>query len=516
MNLVAFSLFLVIVLITLGITYWASKQTKSTSDFYTAGGGLTSGQNGLAIAGDYMSAASFLGIAGTVAINGFDGFFYSVGFLVGYIVVLYLVAEPLRNLGKFTLADMITARFENRNVRGIAALNTITISIFYMVAQLVGAGALIKLLMGINFHTSVLIVGVLMTVYVIFGGMTATSWVQIVKAILLMSGTLLISIMVFSKFGFSIPGMFEKMATVTDLKEKFLNPGVKYTNGWDTLSLTLGLVLGTAGLPHILIRFFTVRDAYTARQSVVKATFLIGAFYVMTLFLGFGAAAFVGKEAILAADKGGNMAAPLLARALGGDFLFAFISAVAFATILAVVAGLVLTAAGAFAHDFYSEILRKGKATPTEQMKMARYASVGVAVISIAFAFFAEKMNVAFLVSLAFAVGASANLPTILFTIYWKRFNNTGAVTGMIVGLVSSLLLVAASPNIWNPIEGKAIFVGEPWFPLTTPGLVSIPLGFLAAYLGTVLSSRKEDPKKFDEILVRSNTGHGIEKVSNH
>ncbi len=516
MNTTAFTLFLIIVLGTLVITYYASKKTRNANEFYTAGGGLTGWQNGLAIAGDYMSAASFLGIAGAVALTGFDGFFYSIGFLVAYLVVLYLVAEPLRNLGKYTLADMIAARFDAKKVRGVAALNTMTISIFYMIAQLVGAGALIKLLLGLDYTTSVLIVGTLMTVYVIFGGMTATSWVQIVKAVLLMGGTLVISIIVFAKFGFSLTEMFAHMKTATPLKEAFLNPGVKYKDGLDTISLNLGLVLGTAGLPHILVRFFTVRDAKTARQSVVYATWLIGAFYIMTIFLGFGAAAFVGTDKIVAANPAGNMAAPLLAEALGGNFLFAFVSAVAFATILAVVAGLVLTAASAFAHDFYNEILRRGKATEKEQVKMARYASVGVAVLSIILALFAQTLNVAFLVSLAFAVAASANLPVILYTIYWKRFNTTGAICGMIVGLISAIVLVALSPNVWSPEAGKAILVGEPIFPLTTPGIVSIPLGFIAAYLGTILSSKKESEAKFDEILVKSNTGHGISGVSNH
>ncbi|KQL33916.1 symporter [Bacillus sp. FJAT-25509] len=516
MNTTAFTLFLIIVLGTLVITYFASKKTKDAKDFYTAGGGLTGWQNGFAIAGDYMSAASFLGIAGAIALTGFDGFFYSIGFLVAYLVVLYLVAEPLRNLGKYTLADMIAARFDQRKVRGVAALNTMTISIFYMIAQLVGAGALIKLLLGIDYTTAVLIVGILMTVYVIFGGMRATSWVQIVKAILLMLGTLVISIIVFAKFNFNINEMFSQMRTATPLKDSFLNPGVKYTNGLDTISLNLALVLGTAGLPHILVRFFTVRDAKTARKSVVYATWLIGAFYIMTIFLGFGAAAFVGNSEIIKANPAGNMAAPLLAEVLGGNFLFAFVSAVAFATILAVVAGLVLTAASAFAHDFYNEILKQGKATEKEQVSMARYASIGVALISILLAIFAQTLNVAFLVSLAFAVAASANLPVILFTIYWKRFNTTGAITGMLTGLISAIILVAISPNIWSPIEGKAIFVGDPLINLTNPGIISIPLGFIAAYLGTVLSSKKENEAKFDEILVKSNTGHGVSGISTH
>jgi cation/acetate symporter len=507
LNTTAFTLFLIIVALTLIVTYIASKRTKTTSDFYTAGSSLTGWQNGLAIAGDYMSAASFLGIAGMIALSGFDGFFYSIGFLVAYLVVLYIVAEPLRNLGKFTVADMIAARFKEKNVRGVAALNTITISIFYMIAQLVGAGALIKLLLGLDYIYSVLIVGVLMTVYVVFGGMMATSWVQIIKALLLMVGTIIISFMVFAKFDFSVMKMFDHLKTATPLGTGFLNPGNKFKDPLDTISLNLALVLGTAGLPHILTRFFTVKDAVTARKSVVFATWIIGIFYVMTIFLGFGSAAFVGYDKIVAANAAGNMAAPLLAQALGGDFLFALISAVAFATILAVVAGLVLSAASAFAHDFYSQILRHGKATEKQQVVAARWASIGVSVLSIILALFAQKMNVAFLVALAFAVAASANLPIILFTIFWKRFNTTGAVTGMVVGLLSALVLVAISPNVWSPEAGKAILVGQPLFPLGNPGIVSIPLGFIGAYLGTVFSSKKVDEKKFDEILVKANTG---------
>ncbi|NQF12402.1 cation acetate symporter [Brevibacillus sp. HB1.3] len=503
MNVTAFLLFLGIVLLTLVITFYASKKTNTTSEFYTAGGGLTGWQNGLAIAGDYMSAASFLGIAGMIALSGFDGFFYSIGFLVAYLVVLYLVAEPLRNLGKYTMADMIAARFDNKKVRGVAALNSIAISIFYMIAQLVGAGALIKLLLGLDYTTSVLIVGALMTIYVVFGGMTATSWVQIVKAVLLMVGTFIISMMVFAKFDFNLLKMFEQMKMATPLGEQFLNPGNKFKVGLDTISLNLALVLGTAGLPHILIRFFTVKDATTARKSVVYATWIIGIFYVMTIFLGFGAAAFVGAGNM---DPAGNMGAPLLAQALGGNFLFAFVSAVAFATILAVVAGLVLTAASAFAHDFYGHVLRQGKATEKEQMKMAKWASVGVSIVSILLALFAQNLNVAFLVALAFAVAASANLPVILFTIFWKRFNTAGAISGMLVGLFSALILVALSPNVWNPVAGKAILVGEALFPLPNPGIVSIPLGFLAAWIGTLLSSSRDD-KKYDEILVKANTG---------
>ncbi|KAA9012702.1 solute symporter family protein [Niallia endozanthoxylica] len=506
MSGVGLLLFVLIVGLTLVITYWAAKRTKTASEFYTAGGGLTGWQNGLAIAGDYLSAASFLGIAGAIALNGFDGFFYSIGYLVAYLVVLYIVAEPLRNLGKYTIADMITARFNQKKVRAVAALSTITIVIFYMIAQLVGAGALIQLLLGIDYWVAVLLVGVMMTTYVLFGGMTATSWVQITKAVLLMIGTVVISFLVLAKFNFNIFTMFSEMKTLTPLGEDYLNPGVKYKVPLDTISMMAALVLGTAGLPHILMRFFTVKDAKTARSSVVTATWVVGIFYILTIFLGFGAAAFVGSTDIIAANAAGNMAAPLLAKALGGDFLMSFVSAVAFATILAVVAGLVLSGASAFAHDIYGQIIKKGQITEKQQMLAARYASISVSVLSIILALFAQKMNVAFLVSLAFCVAASANLPVILFTIYWKKFNTAGAVTGMLTGLITALVLVAISPNVLNPVAGAAILVGDPIFPLTNPAIVSIPAGFIGAYIGTVVANR-HDEKKYAEVMVKANTG---------
>lgn len=505
MSILGLAFFVAIVGLTLFVTYLASKRTNSASEFYTAGGGLTGWQNGIAIAGDYLSAASFLGIAGAIALNGFDGFFYSIGYLVAYLVVLYIVAEPLRNLGKYTLADMITARFNQQKIRGAAAVSTLTIVLFYMIAQLVGAGALIQLLLGIDYWIAVLLVGIMMTTYVLWGGMAATSWVQIIKAVLLMIGTIIISFLVLLKFDFNILKMFSEMKNVTPAGEDYLNPGVKYTNGIDTMSMMVALVFGTAGLPHILMRFFTVKDAKTARSSVVYATWIVGAFYILTIFLGFGAAAFVGSEDIVAANAAGNMAAPLLAQALGGDLLMSFVSAVAFATILAVVAGLVLSGASAFAHDIYGQIIKKGNVTEKEQMKAARYASIGVSVFSILLALGAQSMNVAFLVSLAFCIAASANLPVIVYTIYWKRFNTTGALAAMITGLASALILVALSPNIWSP-EGTAIFTGTALFPLTNPAIISVPAGFIAGYIGSVVSA-KADERKYAEVAVKANTG---------
>lgn len=500
-------LFLAIVALTLVITYYAAKRTKSAGDFYTAGGGLTGWQNGLAIAGDYLSAASFLGIAGAIALNGFDGFFYSIGFLIAYLVVLLLVAEPLRNLGKYTLADMINSRFDAKKVRGAAALSTITIVLFYMIAQLVGAGALIQLLFDIPYWIAVLIVGVMMTIYVLFGGMIATSWVQITKAVLLMAGMVIISFIVLMKFNFNISAMFTEVKSATSHGADYLNPGIKYDDPLGTISLMLALVLGTAGLPHILMRFFTVKDAKTARSSVITATWTIGIFYILTLFLGFGAAIYVGESGILAANPGGNMAAPLLAEAIGGNILFAFISAVAFATILAVVAGLVLSGASAFAHDIYGQIIKKGKVTEQEQVKAARYAALGVSVLSIVLSLGAQYLNVAFLVSLAFCIAASANLPVILYTVYWKRFNTSGALWAVMAGLGSALVLVSMSPSVFSPVEGAALFVGNPIFPLDNPALVSVPLGFLGGYLGTVFS-KEYDFKRYAEVKVRANTGY--------
>ncbi len=507
MNATVVTLFLAIVILTLIITYFAAKKTQTTGDFYTAGGGLTGFQNGIAISGDYLSAASFLGIAGAIALNGFDGFFYSIGFLIAYLVVMFLVAEPLRNLGKYTLADMINSRFDAKKVRGAAALSTITIVTFYMIAQLVGAGALIQLLFEIDYWIAVLIVGVMMTIYVLFGGMIATSWVQITKAVLLMAGMVVISFLVLYKFNFNLGTMFHEMKTVTSHGADYLKPGLKYKDGLGTISLMIALVLGTSGLPHILMRFFTVKDAKAARSSVITATWTIGIFYILTLFLGFGAAAFVGESEILAANPGGNMAAPLLAEALGGEILFAFISAVAFATILAVVAGLVLSGASAFDHDLYGEIFKKGKASDKQQMLAARYAALGVSVLSIVLALFAQNLNVAFLVSLAFCIAASANLPVILYTIYWKRFNTSGAVWAMVAGLVSALVLVAVSPSVFSPVEGAALFVGDPLFPLANPALVSVPLGFLGGYIGTIMSKEK-DYTRYAEVKVKANTGY--------
>ena len=508
MDIISILIFMAVIGLTLGVTYWAAKRTSTASDFYTAGGSLTGWQNGLAIAGDYLSAASFLGIAGAVSLSGFDGFYYSIGWLTAYLVVLFLVAEPLRNLGKYTMADMIAARFQARKVRAAAALNTLAIVLFYMIAQLVGAGALIKLLLGLEYWVSVIIVGVMMSIYVLFGGMTATSWVQIIKAVLLMVGTIVMAFLVLMKFNFSFTGLFERVAGATVHGENFLHSGILYENPLALISTLMALFLGTAGLPHILMRFFTVKDAKTARASVIYAVWIIGAFYLIVMILGFGSAIFVGEDAIRAENAAGNMAAPMLAEVLGGPALESFVAAVAFATILAVVSGLVLTGASAIAHDLYGEVIKKGKISDKQQVKAARIAAISVSVVSILLSLGSENLNVAFLVSLAFCVAASANMPTILFTIYWKRFNTTGAVASMITGLTVALVLVAISPSVMSPVEGAAIFVGDPIFPLANPAIVSIPAGFLAAIIGTLMSSKGAQETDYAEIKFKAETGY--------
>ena len=455
-------------------------------------------------------------MSGAIALTGFDGFFFSVGYVVANLVLLYIIAEPMRNLGRYTLADMLTARFNEKRIRGVAATGTIIIVILYMIAQLVGAGALIKLLFGIEYWIAVLIVGVMMTTYVLFGGMTATSWVQIIKAGLLLFGTGLLATLVLIKFDFSLGKMFDTISA--DHGEQFLVPGLKYTSSIDSVSMMVALVLGTSDLPHILMRFFTVKDAKTARASISWTTWITAIFFSLTIFLSFGAMHFVGLDNIIAESKAGNTAAPLLAEFLGGDVLMSFICAVAFATILAVVSGLVLTGASAISHDIYGEIMKDGLLTEKQQVLAARTGSISIAIVSIILALFAQNLNVSFLVSFAFCIGASANLPVILYTIYWKKFNSTGAVTAMVTGLVSCLILGAMGPNVWNPVEGAAIFVGNPLVPLAVPAIITIPLGFIAGYLGSVLSTNKvsqdEADRIYKEIRVKANTGVSVSDIS--
>jgi cation/acetate symporter len=528
-------MFVVFIAITLGITYWASKRSAGASAYFAAGRQIKGWQNGIAVAGDYMSAASFLGIAGIIAFQGYDGFMYSVGWLVAYLTVLLVVAEPLRNAGKYTMADVLAYRLKPRPVRAMAAISTITVSTFYMIAQMVGAGTLVALLLkdsGVRFSTAVIGVGILMIVYVVFGGMLATTWVQIIKAILLMAGTFLLSIFVLGHFHFSLAEFFSAIGQVSyhDAKghfvvKDFLQPGLRYKPPYgalDLISLGLALIFGTAGLPHILVRFYTVPDAKTARHSVVWAMVLIGTFYIMTTFLGFGAATIVGPDYIKG-HGGTNMSAPLLAQALAGNVFFAFISAIAFATILAVVAGLTISASTSFAHDFWTNVVHKGiERRQGEEVLVARISAFVVGAVSIFLAIQLQTVNVAFLVGLAFAVAASANLPVIVLSIFWKRFNTAGAVSGLAMGLLSSIGLIVVSPSIMGidplTVTGAArhLIQAKPLFPLENPGIVSIPFGFLAAILASLLSHEPASESKFNELLVRSNTGLGAEKAIAH
>jgi cation/acetate symporter len=506
MNISAIIFFLAVIIGTLVITYSAAKRAWNPNEFYAAGNRLTGIQNGIAISGDYMSAASFLGITGTIALYGFDGFFYSIGFLVSYLVILLLIGEPLHNLGTYTLADAVAVRFDSKPLRGLIAFTTLIITIFYMLAQLVGAGALIHHLLDLDYSTAVLLVGSLMTIYVVFGGMVATSWVQIVKAILLLTGTLILSLIVLARFDWSVTEMFAQVSRATPLGERFLWPGNQFHQPLDTISQHLSLIFGTAGLPHIIVRLFTVKDAVATRKSVYTATWIIAAFYLMTIFLGFGASTFVSWDLLQSAGYGGNLTVTLLADELGGEFLMAYISAVAFATILAVVTGLVLSASSAFAHDVYSHIVRNGKASEREQVWVAKASSVVVGMISIFLAIGAQKMNVAMLVALTFAVAASANLPLLLFTLYWRRFTVQGAIIGVWTGMLSSIALVCMGPHVMHPLHG--VIMAEPIFPLTNPGLVSIPLGFLGAYLGTLFSRPAANgEERYERALFQAHTG---------
>ncbi len=514
-------MFLVFIAITLVITYWAARKNTGSNAYFAAGRSLTAWQNGIAVAGDYMSAASFLGIAGIIAFQGYDGFMYSVGWLVAYLTVLLIVAEPLRNAGKYTMADVLAYRLSPRPVRAMGALSTLTVSTFYMIAQMVGAGALVSLLLkdtGITFSTAVIAIGILMIVYVVFGGMLATTWVQIIKAILLMSGTILLSILVLKHFHFSFSEFFNAIANVSYhdasgklVTQDFLTPGLRYKPPYgalDLISLGLALIFGTAGLPHILVRFYTVPDAKTARGSVVWAMAIIGSFYILTTFLGFGAATIVGRD-FIARNGGTNMSAPLLAQALAGDLFFAFISAIAFATILAVVAGLTISASTSFAHDFWTNVLHHGtERAPGEEVRVARVTAFVVGAVSILIAIvLGPNANVAFLVALAFAVAASANLPVIVLSLFWRRFNTKGAVAGLATGLLSSLILILLSPSF---MKTGALF------PLENPGIVSIPLGFIGAVLGTLSGREPHAEEKFTELNVRATTGLGAEKAVSH
>ncbi|MFI2752244.1 cation acetate symporter [Cellulomonas sp. P22] len=527
-------IFVAFVAVTLVVVFRASKSNQSAADYYAAGRSFTGPQNGTAIAGDYLSAASFLGICGAIAVNGYDGFLYSIGFLVAWLVALLLVAELMRNTGKFTMADVLSFRLKQRPVRMAAALATLAVVFFYLLAQMAGAGGLVALLLGIDGVAGqsvvIAVVGALMILYVLVGGMKGTTWVQIIKAVLLIIGAGVMTIWVLAKFGMDFSALLQgAIDTAGPGGEALIEPGKQYgatsLTRLNFLSLALALVLGTAGLPHVLMRFYTVPSAKEARRSVVWAIWLIGIFYLFTLVLGYGAGALVGPDVIRAAPGGVNSAAPLLAFELGGTVLLGLISAVAFATILAVVAGLTITAAASFAHDIYASVIKDGKVDPDKEVRVARITVVAIGLLAIVGGIFANGQNVAFLVALAFAVAASANLPTILYSLFWKRFNTSGALWSMYGGLVSCLVLIAFSPVVSgkvDPVTGlslsmiKDTSVDFHVIPLENPGLISIPLAFLLGIVGTLLSKDRAAPAKFAEMEVRSLTGAGAEKATAH
>jgi cation/acetate symporter len=527
------SLFLVVVAVTLYITWWASRQNKTAAEYYAAGRSFSGVQNGLAISGDYMSAASFLGISGSIALNGYDGFLYSIGFLVAWLVALMLIAELLRNSGRFTMADQLAYRMNQRPVRTAASVSTVVVSIFYLLAQMVGAGTLVGFLLGVSGNAFlqngvIVFVGLLMVVYVVVGGMRGTTWVQIVKAVLLMTGTIIITFLVMLKFNFNLSSLLGSAAENTGKGDAFLNPGLLYGTSLvgeiDFISLALALVLGTAGLPHILIRFYTVPTARAARKSVLWAIGLIGAFYLMTLALGFGAAALLDTGADSdVAKSAGNLASVKVAEAVGGGegsvggaILLALIAAVAFATILAVVAGLTLASSSSFAHDLYANVIKRGQTTEKQEVAVARWSALVIGAVAILLAIGAQRLNIAFLVALAFAVAASANLPALIYNLFWRRFNTSGAVWSIYGGLISVVVLVFFSPVVSG--GEKSLLPNADWsiFPLNNPGIISIPIGFLCGWLGTVLSKDATSQDRYDELEVRALTGSGAEGATPH
>ena len=552
-NWTAISMFVGFVIMTLFITKWAAAKTKSAADFYTAGGGITGFQNGLAIAGDYMSAASFLGISAAVMANGYDGLIYSIGFLVGWPVITFLMAERLRNLGKFTFADVAGYRFKATPIRSFAATSTLIVVAFYLIAQMVGAGQLIKLLFGLDYWLAVVVVGALMMVYVLFGGMTATTWVQIIKACLLLCGATFMAFMVLSEFGFSPEAMFAKAVEVkTAIAAKgliaeaikagvdpalaphqvaaaaaakglsIMGPGNFVKDPISAISFGMALMFGTAGLPHILMRFFTVPDAKEARKSVFWATTWIGYFYILTFIIGFGAITFVitnpqfldAKGALLG---GGNMAAIHLANAVGGNVFLGFISAVAFATILAVVAGLTLSGASAVSHDLYATVFKNGNANSASELKVSRITTVVLGIVAVVLGIAFEKQNIAFMVSLAFAIAASANFPVLFMSVLWKNCTTRGAVVGGFLGLASSVLLTVVSPSIWEAVLGNA--KGSSLFPYSSPCLFSMTIGFVGIWLFSITDNSEQAQKErllFEDQHTRSETGVGASSASSH
>jgi cation/acetate symporter len=521
----AIIIFLAFVIVTLGITYWAAKRTHTTKDFYAAGGGITGLQNGLAIAGDYMSAASFLGIVALVYSFGYYGLIYSIGFLVGWPFIMFLMAEPLRNLGRFTFADVVSYRLQATPIRAMAATGTLVVVALYLIAQMVGAGQLIELLFGLPYLWAVVVVGVLMVIYVTFGGMIATTWVQMIKAGLLLGGSTLMALLVLAQFGFDFNALIAKAIEVHPSHDKILLPGPQVANPINAISLGMALMFGTAGLPHILMRFFTVGNAKEARKSVFWATTFIGYFYILTFIIGFGAIVLVSTNPIYhvgddvkgALLGGGNMPAIHLAQAVGGDLMKGFIAAVAFATILAVVSGLTLSGASAVSHDLYASVFRHGNVDEATEVRVSRITTVVLGIVAIVLGVLFEKVNVAFMVGLAFAVAASANFPVLLLSIMWKGLTTRGAVIGGFVGLISALVLTIVSPGIWEAVLGYP--KGSALFPYVSPALFTIPLSFFCCWLFSVTDSSqtaKSEEAAFEAQYVRSQTGIGADVAAVH
>lgn len=520
LNIQAIVMFLLFVGATLYITYWASKRTRSRSDYYTAGGNITGFQNGLAIAGDYMSAASFLGISALVYTSGYDGLIYSLGFLVGWPIILFLIAERLRNLGRYTFADVASYRLQQRPIRSLSACGSLVVVALYLIAQMVGAGKLIELLFGLNYHVAVILVGILMVMYVMFGGMLATTWVQIIKAVLLLFGATFMAVMVMKSVNFSFDALFKQAMAVHPKGAAIMSPGGLVSDPISALSLGLGLMFGTAGLPHILMRFFTVSDAKEARKSVFFATGFMGYFYFLTFIIGFGAILLVSanpsfKDATGALIGGNNMAAVHLADAVGGNFFLGFISAVAFATILAVVAGLTLAGASAVSHDLYSNVLKKGKATERDELKVSKITVLVLGVVAIALGILFENQNIAFMVGLAFSIAASCNFPIIIISMYWSKLTTRGAMIGGWAGLLTAVILMILGPTVWVTILGHA----APIYPYEYPALFSMLVAFIGIWLFSITDNSEagaQERARFHSQFVRSQTGVGASRSSSH
>jgi cation/acetate symporter len=528
LNIAAIVMFLVFVAGTLGITYWAARRTKSAADFYAAGGGITGFQNGLAIAGDYMSAASFLGISALVYTSGYDGLIYSIGFLVGWPIILFMIAERLRNLVKYTFADVASYRLQQTPIRSLAACGTLTVVAFYLIAQMVGAGKLIELLFGLPYMVAVIIVGVLMIMYVTFGGMLATTWVQIIKACLLLFGATFMALAVLWHFGFNPEAMFAEAVKVHPNGQAIMAPGGLVTDPVSAISLGLALMFGTAGLPHILMRFFTVPDAKQARRSVLYATGFIGYFYILTLIIGFGAITLLMTEPAFfqagpdgALDKikgmigGTNMAAIHLAEAVGGNLFLGFISAVAFATILAVVAGLTLAGASAVSHDLYASVFARGRATEMQEVRVSRIATIVLGIVAIALGILFEQQNIAFMVGLAFAIAASCNFPILFLSMFWSRLTTRGAFIGGFLGLLAAVVLVILRPTVWTAVFGYETAV----FPYKDPALFSMLVAFAGIWLFSVTDRSRlarAEEAAFEAQYVRSQTGIGVAAAAAH